>query len=158
MTILKPSSWAAAALLMVAALLPVRAPAAIVALDIDLPLDQIAPGRPFKPGDHHRARVFYDDSSIDPATHRVAVLHMQHLLGAAGWQPARLDATAMPMTAERISIAQRYCDARRPTFCMTWMWRSIRSRRASPPRWAITIACASSMTIRSSIRRLNTRR
>ena len=71
---------------------------AIVALDIDLPLDQIASGRPFKAGDHHRARIFYDDSAIDPTTHRVPVLHMQHWMGAAGWVPARVDAVAMPMT------------------------------------------------------------
>jgi hypothetical protein len=73
------------------------ASAHIVALDIDLPLDQIATGRPFKVGDHHHARIFYDDTAIDPKTHRVRVLHMQHLMGPGQWVPARLDAVEMPM-------------------------------------------------------------
>jgi hypothetical protein len=81
--------------------------AAIVALDIDLPLDQIAPGRPFKPGDHHRARVFYDDATIDPGTHIAPVLHMQHWVGPAGWVPKRVDAVAMPMTDAWLDLSRK---------------------------------------------------
>lgn len=81
--------------------------ARIVALDIDLPLDQIGPGRPFKVGDHHHARVFYDDAMIDSKTHRVRVLHMQHLLGPAGWVPARLDSEAMPMTDAWLDLSHK---------------------------------------------------
>lgn len=85
----------------------VDARGAIVALDIDLPLDQVAAGRPFKPGDHHRARIFYDDSTIEPATHRVHVLHMQHWMGSVGWVPARLDATSMPMTDAWLDLSRK---------------------------------------------------
>jgi hypothetical protein len=81
--------------------------AAVVALDIDLPLDQIAPGRPFKLGDHHRARIFYDDSTIDQGTHTARVLHMQHWIRSAGWVPARLDAVAMPMTDAWLDLSQQ---------------------------------------------------
>ena len=81
--------------------------AAIIALDIDLPLDQVAPGRAFKSGDHHRARVFYDDSAIDPGTHVVPVLHMQHWVGSAGWVPRRLDAVAMPMTDAWLDLSRK---------------------------------------------------
>lgn len=72
--------------------------ARVVALDIDLPLDQVGPGRPFKIGDHHRARVFYDDAAVDRTTHIARVIHMQHLVGKAGWIPARIDQSAMPTT------------------------------------------------------------
>jgi hypothetical protein len=81
--------------------------AAIIALDIDLTLDQIAPDRPFKAGDHHRARIFYDDSAIDPRTHIVHVMHMQHWMGPRGWQPERLDAVAMPMTDAWLDVSQK---------------------------------------------------
>jgi hypothetical protein len=83
------------------------ASARIIALDIDLPLDQIGAGRPFKVGDHHHARVFYDDTTIDQKTHRVRVLHMQHLLGPAGWVPARLDAIEMPMTDAWLDLSHQ---------------------------------------------------
>jgi len=85
----------------------VAARAAIIALDIDLPLDQIAPGRPFKLGDHHRARIFYDDSAIDPRTHIVHVIHMQHWTGPRGWEPERLDAVAMPMTDAWLDVSRK---------------------------------------------------
>ena len=94
-------------LLLMAGLAPASAHARIVALDIDLPLDQIGVGRPFKLGDHHRARVFYDDTTVDPKTHRVRVLHMQHLLGATDWVPARLDAVAMPMTDAWLDLSHQ---------------------------------------------------
>jgi len=76
-------------------------------LDIDLPLDQVGTGRAFKPGDHHRARVFFDDEQIDSKTHRVRVLHMQHLVGGATWVPARLDAVAMPMTDAWLDLSAK---------------------------------------------------
>jgi hypothetical protein len=79
----------------------------IVALDIDLPLDRIGAGRPFKAGTHHHARVFYDDAKIDPKTHIVRVLHMQHLVDPWGWVPARLDAVAMPMTDAWLDLGER---------------------------------------------------
>ena len=91
--------WISAWWLVAACCLPANlAVALVVALDIDLPLDQVAPGKPFKVGDHHRARIFYDDAAVNPKTRVVRVLHMQHLLGPDHWEPKRLDAVAMPMS------------------------------------------------------------
>jgi hypothetical protein len=70
--------------------------AAIVVLELDLPLDKVAPDRQgMKPGDHHRARIFYDDTSVNPKTHIVPVIHMQHLMGT--WVPALVGDPTMPM-------------------------------------------------------------
>jgi hypothetical protein len=80
--------------------------ARVIPLEIDLPLDQVAPGKPFKVGDHHRARIFYDDAAIDPKTHMVRVLHMQHLLGSGHWEPKRLDAVAMPMSDAWLDLSR----------------------------------------------------
>ena len=44
-----------------ACMLSPLASARIIAIDIDLPIDQVAAEQPgIKLGDHHRARVFYD--------------------------------------------------------------------------------------------------
>ena len=70
--------------------------AAIVVLNIDMPLDKVAPGRQgMHLGDHHRARIFYDDSSINPVTHVVPVIHMEHMMGT--WVPALVGDPTMPM-------------------------------------------------------------
>jgi hypothetical protein len=82
------------------------AEAGIVALDIDLPLDRIGVGQPFKIGDHHRARIFYDDTQVSPVTHHVRVLHMQHLVSNE-WVPAHPDLEAMPMSDAWLDIGQR---------------------------------------------------
>lgn len=82
------------------------AEAEIVALDIDLPLDRIGVGQPFKIGDHHRARIFYDDTQVSPVTHRMRVLHMQHLVSNE-WVPAHPDLEAMPMSDAWLDIGQR---------------------------------------------------
>ena len=94
-------------LALIIGLVAVPAHARIIALDIDLPLDQIASNKPYKSGDHHHARVFYDEAMVDPKTHRVRVLHMQHLLGPVGWVPARLDAVEMPMTDAWLDLSQK---------------------------------------------------
>jgi hypothetical protein len=94
-------------LLVAACCLPTTfAVAHVVPLDIDLPLDQVAPGKPFKVGDHHRARIFYDDAAVNPKTHVVRVLHMQHLLGRGSWEPKRLDALAMPMSDAWLDLSR----------------------------------------------------
>jgi len=70
--------------------------AAIVVLELDMPLDKVAAGRDgMKIGDHHRARIFYDESSINPKTHIVPVIHMQHVMGT--WVPALVGDPTMPM-------------------------------------------------------------
>jgi hypothetical protein len=92
---------------MILGLIGGRVEARIVALDIDLPLDRVGTGRGFQVGDHHHARIFYDDARIDARTHRVRVLHMQHLLGSVGGIPARLDAVAMPMTDAWLDLSEQ---------------------------------------------------
>ena len=51
----------------------------IVALDIDIVLDQVSPEEPgMSTGQHHEARIYYDRTEVDPSTQRVRVLHEQH--------------------------------------------------------------------------------
>jgi hypothetical protein len=88
--------WLAAAAIAVIATLSHGAQAAIVVLNLDMPLDRVAPDqRGMKVGDHHRARIFYDDTSINPKTHRVPVIHMEHWMGR--WVPEALGDATMPM-------------------------------------------------------------
>lgn len=54
------------------------AQAAIVARTIHVIIDQAGPTHGSDMGKDHEARVFYDDSMIDPVTHRVKILHEQH--------------------------------------------------------------------------------
>jgi hypothetical protein len=69
--------------------------AKIIALDIDIVIDQVSPEEPgMKIGMHHKARIFYDDSKIDSATRRVCVLHQQHTPMLI---PKHLDPLAEPM-------------------------------------------------------------
>jgi hypothetical protein len=72
------------------------AQARTVVLNIDLPLDQAAAGQPAKVGEHHSARIFYDDATVDSRTHVTRVLQMQHLDGNQ-WKPQTLDPNGMPM-------------------------------------------------------------
>jgi len=58
---------------------PVSQPGSIVALDIDITLDQVSPEEPgITIGQHHEARIYYDKTKIDPKTRRVVVIHQQH--------------------------------------------------------------------------------
>lgn len=87
----------------VAAVLP--ATAKIVALDIDIVLDQASPEeKGMSVGMHHSARIFYDDTKIDPATHRVCVIHEQH----TPWLiPKHLDPLAEPMENAWLDLSVR---------------------------------------------------
>ncbi len=70
--------------------------ATIVALDIDITLDQLSSEEThFTIGQHHQARVFFDDTKIDPVSHRVAVLHEQHTPALI---PKHLNPGQMPMS------------------------------------------------------------
>ncbi len=81
------------------------AAAAVVVLEIHLPIDHV--GRPgnIKVGDVHKARIFYDDSKVDPRTGIVPVLHMQHFVGR--WTPEHLDPVAMPMNDAWLDLHAR---------------------------------------------------
>jgi hypothetical protein len=84
------------AALTLAAALCAAANAAIVVLEVDLPLDRVAAGREgMKVGDHHRARIFYDESSVNRKTHIVPVIHMEHMMGT--WVPTVVGDPTMPM-------------------------------------------------------------
>jgi hypothetical protein len=94
----------------------IPAQAGIVALDIDVVIDRISPEeKGIKIGDHHEARVFYDDSKIDPATHRVVVIHEQHTPMLI---PKHLNPAQMPMTNAWLDLSRkpyRYHYAAAPT-------------------------------------------
>jgi hypothetical protein len=82
------------------------APAAIVVLNVDMPLDQVAPDTVgMKIGDHHFARIFYDDTSVDPQTHRAPVIHMQHWMGR--WTPELVGDPAMPMADAWLDLGSK---------------------------------------------------
>jgi hypothetical protein len=80
--------------------------AAIVVLEVDMPLDKVAAGRPeMKIGDHHRARIFYDESSINPKTHIVPVIHMEHLMDT--WVPVLVGDPTMPMRDAWLDLSSK---------------------------------------------------
>ncbi len=64
--------------------------------DMDVAIDQVAPGERARVGDHDKLRVVYDASAIDPKTRRVKLLNMQHFIGGQ-YQPAHPDPAFMPM-------------------------------------------------------------
>jgi hypothetical protein len=81
------------------------AQAKIIALDIDIVLDQVSPEEPgMKVGMHHHARIYYDDSKIDGATRRVCVLHQQHTPMLI---PKHLDPLAEPMTNAWLDLSAK---------------------------------------------------
>ena len=96
-------SMLAIPLLMLAGARP--AEAKIVALDIDIVLDRVSPEEPaMKVGMHHEARIYYDDSTIDSATHRVRVLHQQHTPMLI---PKHLDPGAEPMSNAWLDLSAK---------------------------------------------------
>jgi len=98
------------------AAVPGQSPRKIVALDVDIVIDQLsAEERGLAIGQHHTARVFYDESRIDPATHRVALLHEQHTPMLI---PKHLNPGQMPMSNAWLDFsgkAIRYHFAAAPT-------------------------------------------
>lgn len=90
--------------------------AAIVALDVDIVIDQVSPDeKSISLGQHHEARVFYDDTAVDPSTHRVALLHEQH---TPLHIPRHLNPAQMPMSNAWLDLSGtpiRYHFAAAPT-------------------------------------------
>jgi hypothetical protein len=79
--------------------------AKIVALDIDIVLDKVSPEeKGMAVGAHHNCRIFYDDSTIDPATHRVRVLHEQHTPMLI---PKHLDPLQEPMSNAWLDLSSK---------------------------------------------------
>lgn len=93
------------------------AEARIVAMEVSIKIDQVAPKEQkngMKVGQVHKACVFFDDSKIDPKTHRVALLHETH----AGGVPPHLDPQQMPMNNAWLDLSAmpiRYHFAAAPT-------------------------------------------
>jgi len=65
-------------LLLLVSLVAPSAEAKIVARDIKIVMDKTSPDHKADLGKTHEARIYYDDSTIDPVTHRVKILHQQH--------------------------------------------------------------------------------
>jgi hypothetical protein len=97
--------------------------AKIVALDVDIVLDQISSDeKMLHLGQHHEARVFYDDAQIDPATHRVALLHEQHTPALI---PKHLNPGQMPMSNAWLDFSGpeiRYHYAAAPTVAIPFTY------------------------------------
>lgn len=71
--------------------LPVRAGARLVALQVDITIDQVAPedDAMYKIGQHDTARIVYDASAVDPVTKIVPLLEEAHLIHGK-YHPNRL--------------------------------------------------------------------
>ena len=95
----------------------------IVALDVDIVLDQVsAEEKMMHVGQHHEARVFYDETKIDPLTHRVALLHEQHTPALI---PRHLDPAQMPISNAWLDLSSepyRYHFAAAPTTAIPFVY------------------------------------
>jgi hypothetical protein len=105
---------------------PSTAPAAahkIIALDVSITIDQVSPEeKGMAVGQHHEARLFYDQADVDPVTHRVALLHEQHTPALI---PKRLNAAQMPMSNAWIDLSGtpiRYHFAAAPTVAIPFAY------------------------------------
>jgi hypothetical protein len=97
--------------------------AKIIALDVDIVLDQISSDeKMLHIGQHHEARVFYDDTQIDAVTHRVALLHEQHTPALI---PKHLNPAQMPMSNAWLDFSGseiRYHYAAAPTVAIPFTY------------------------------------
>ncbi len=113
---MRSRDWIGAGMALASALCCAPVTAKIVALDVDIVIDQVSPEeKGIFIGQHHEARVFYDDTKIDPATHRVALLHEQHTPALI---PKHLNPGAMPMSNAWLDLSGspiRYHFAAAPT-------------------------------------------
>jgi hypothetical protein len=75
-------------------------PARIVMLNMAVTLDYVSAERskaaPTKVGDIDRLRIVYDAAAVDPNTHRVRLLNLQHFI-AGHYSPAAPDPRMMPL-------------------------------------------------------------
>jgi hypothetical protein len=74
----RPLIAAALMTLPLAGTLSLPAHSEIVARDIHIIIDKTNDENKGFMGQDHEARAFYDDAQVDPATHRVKILHEQH--------------------------------------------------------------------------------
>jgi len=81
-----------------------QAQAKIVARDIFIHMDQADPSHKEDVGKIHEARIFYDDATIDPVTHHVAILHQQHTPMHIPFHP---DAAEMPVSNAWLDLGHK---------------------------------------------------
>lgn len=79
----------------------------VVALDVDILIDQTAPANRAYMGQHHNARLFYDEAAVDPASHHVVLLHLQHTPALI---PHHLNPAEMPMFNAWLDLGARPLD------------------------------------------------
>jgi hypothetical protein len=72
----------------------VTAPA-MTMLNMQVTLEQVAPGQRSKVGDIDRVRLIFDANAMDPKTKRVKLANLQHFIGGK-WFPAAADPVMMP--------------------------------------------------------------
>jgi hypothetical protein len=88
------------------------AEAKIVYLDMDVELDQVAPedAQMFRVGGHDLDRIAYDDSTVDPVTHKVRITYLAHFI-MGRWMPttptetSTLDLSSQPYKLDFIAAA-----------------------------------------------------
>jgi hypothetical protein len=90
-----------------------RAEAKIVYLDMDVELDQIAPedAKMYRVGGHDLDRIAYDDSTVDPVTHKAKITYLAHFI-MGRWMPttptdtSTLDLSSEPYKLDFIAAAE----------------------------------------------------
>jgi hypothetical protein len=73
-----------------------------VTLSMDVQLDQVAPedAKMYRVGGHDLDRITYDDSTVDPKTHRVRITSLSHYI-AGHWHPTDpADASILDLSAK----------------------------------------------------------
>jgi hypothetical protein len=95
-----PRGWLAGGCIALAAFAG-AAQAHVVTLAMDVQLDQVAPedAQMYRVGGHDLDRITYDDSTVDPKTHRVRVTSLSHYI-AGHWAPTEpADASILDMSS-----------------------------------------------------------
>ena len=94
---------AAAFALAAALMLPFgNAQAKIVTLSMNVELDQVAPedAKMYRVGGHDLDRITYDDSKIDPVTHRVRVSSLSHYIAGHWHDTDPADASTLDLSSQ----------------------------------------------------------
>jgi hypothetical protein len=92
--------------------LPASVTAKTVYLDLDVELDQIAPedAKMYRVGGHDLDRIAYDDSTVDPLTHKARITYLAHFI-MGHWMPttptdaSTLDLSGLPYKLDFVAAA-----------------------------------------------------
>jgi hypothetical protein len=79
-----------------------RIEAKIVYLDMDVELDQVAPedAKMFRIGGHDLDRIAYDDSTVDPVTHKVRLTYLAHFIMDRWMSTTPTDTSTLDLSSE----------------------------------------------------------